>query len=294
MAWKGVHVSKPARLSWKDSQLVVAQDDATVTMPLEDVAWIIVDTQLVTLTAALISACMTGGVAIIFTDERHMPAGLALPFHQHHKQAGIAAIQLGASLPLKKRLWQTIVVSKIENQAASLDACGMDGTSLRAMAKRVTSGDPDNIEAQSARAYWSLLFEKFTRSDESDLRNAMLNYGYAVLRASVARAVVAFGMLPSVGLFHASEANAFNLADDLIEPFRPLLDVRVAKMAGELKDDEHVLTVDHRRQLAGILNSDCTLQGETISVLIACERSAESLVRALSAAEPKELLLPKL
>jgi CRISP-associated protein Cas1 len=294
MAWKGVHVSKPARLSWKDQQLCVAQDDATVTMPLEDVAWIIVDTQQVTLTAALISACMTNGVAIVFADERHMPAGMALPFHQHHKQAGISALQLAASLPLKKRLWQSLVVSKIENQAACLDKSGKDGATLRAMARRVSSGDPDNMEAQSARAYWSLLFENFTRSDEGDIRNMMLNYGYAVLRAAIARAVVAFGLLPSVGLFHASESNAFNLADDLIEPFRPLVDVRVAQLAGDLKTGERELTVNHRRELAGILNCDCTLQGETISVLNASERSAESLVRALSAGEPKELLLPDL
>jgi CRISP-associated protein Cas1 len=294
MAWKGVHVSKPARLSWKDTQLVVAQDDATVTMPLEDLAWIIIDTQHVTLTASLIAACMAGGVAIVFADDRHMPAGMALSFHQHHKQSGISALQLAATLPLKKRLWQAIVVGKIENQAACLERSGKDGTSLRAMARRVTSGDPDNIEAQSARAYWSLLFEGFTRSGESDVRNMMLNYGYAVLRAGIARSVVAYGLLPSVGLFHASDANAFNLVDDLIEPFRPLVDIRVAQLAADLKDGEGTLSVDHRRALAGILNSDCVLQGETVSVLIACERSAESLVRALSSGEPKELLLPTL
>ncbi len=286
MAWKGVHISKPARLSWKDQQLCVAQDEDTVTMPLEDVAWIILDSNHTTLTASLISACMAQGVAIIFTDERHTPNGMALPFHTHHRQAAVAAMQLGLTQPFKKRLWQALVVAKIENQSACLMLCGKDGTAVGAIAKFVTSGDTENTEARAARAYWSTLFDDFIRSDETDLRNAMLNYGYAVLRAAVARALVASGLLPSVGLFHDSAANAFNLADDVFEPFRPVVDRKVFQLSDNGTRRSGELAIAERRALAGILHDDISFGRETVSVLIATERAAASLVRAMEATSP--------
>ena len=292
MAWKGVHISKAARLSFKDTQLVVAQDEATVTMPLEDVAWIVLDAQQVTLTASLVSACMSGGVAIIFTDERHTPNGLTLPFHQHHRQAQIAAMQIGLSVPLKKRLWQALVVAKINNQSACLKACKREAGALTAFAKRVNSGDPENIEAQAARAYWGLLFENFVRGNEKDLRNKMLNYGYAIVRAAIARALVASGLLPCFGVHHESDVNAFNLADDVFEPFRPLVDKNVFKLSNNGKNHEGDLTIDHRRALASILNDNILLTEETVSVLIASERAAASLVRAMERADPLLLEMP--
>jgi CRISPR-associated protein Cas1 len=294
MAWKGVHIATPSRLSWKDTQLVVAQEEQTVTLPLEDVAWIVLDSPHSTLTAALVSACMEHGVAVIFTDQRHLPSGMALAFHRHHRQAGVAALQVAATLPLKKRLWQAIVIAKIENQARCLDHCGAEAAALRAMADRVGSGDPDNIEAQAARAYWPRLFAGFTRANESDLRNKMLNYGYAVARAAVARGLAASGLLPCFGLFHDNAANAFNLADDLLEPFRPAVDRAVARLFGADGEPEAEFTVAQRRALAGILNEDIGLQGETVSVLIATERAAASLVRALEGGSAALLELPRL
>jgi CRISP-associated protein Cas1 len=294
MAWKGVHVSKPARLSWKDRQLCVAQDDGDVAMPLEDVAWIVLDSNHCTLTASLVSACMAAGVAIIFTDERHTPSGIALPFHTHHRQSAVAQMQMGLTLPLKKRLWQALVVAKIENQAACLDLCGRDGTAVAAIAKFVTSGDPDNTEARAAREYWSTLFTDFIRSDETDLRNAMLNYGYAIVRSAIARALVASGLLPCFGLFHDSASNAFNLADDLFEPFRPLVDRKVFTLSGNGTRRDGKLSLDERRALAGILHENVRLGDETVSTLIATERAAEALVRAMEAASPALLVLPSL
>ncbi|MGH6855201.1 MAG: type II CRISPR-associated endonuclease Cas1 [Aestuariivirga sp.] len=294
MAWKGVHISRPARLSYKDTQLVVAQDEGEVVMPVEDVAWILLDSNQVTLTASLVSACMEAGVAIIFSDARHTPSGMTLPFHRHHRQSAIAALQMGLTMPLKKRLWQALVIAKIENQSTCLATCGKSSDSVSAMAKLVVSGDPENVEARAAREYWSLLFRDFIRGNEGDLRNKMLNYGYAVVRAAIARALVASGLLPCFGLFHDSAANAFNLADDLFEPFRPLVDAKVFAMseAGTKGDGE--LTVEHRRALAGILNDDTRLTDETVSVLIATERAAESLVRAMEGSSPALLCLPRL
>jgi CRISP-associated protein Cas1 len=293
MAWKGVHVSQPARLSFKDRQLCVAQDSGDVAMALEDVAWIVLDSNHCTLTASLLSACMDLGVAVIFTDVRHTPSGMALPFHTHHRQAAIAQMQMGVSLPLKKRLWQALVVRKIENQAAALFACGRDGAAVSAMAARVASGDPGNIEAQAAREYWGALFADFARGDEGDLRNKMLNYGYAIVRACLARALVASGLLPCFGLFHASEANAFNLADDLFEPFRPMVDVKVFALSGGGTRKDGDLALEERRALAGILTEDVRMGAEIVSVLIASERAAEGLVRAMEGSSPALMMMPE-
>ena len=294
MAWKGVHISRPARLSYKDTQLVVAQDEGEVTMPVEDVAWIVLDNPQVTLTASLVSALMDAGVAIIFSDVRHTPSGMALPFHRHHRQSAIAALQLGLTLPLKKRLWQALVIAKIENQAACLDACGKSSDSVSAMAGLVVSGDPGNVEARAAREYWGILFSQFTRSDDTDLRNKMLNYGYAVVRAAIARALVASGLLPCFGIHHDSAANAFNLADDLFEPFRPLIDRKVFELSEKGTRAQGDLDLELRRALAGMLNTDIRLSGETVSVLIATERASEGLVRAMEASTPAGLCLPRL
>ena len=293
MAWKGVHISRPARLSRRDGQLVVSQEEGEVSLPIEDIAWILLDGPQVTISASLVSACMEAGVAVIFSDERHTPSGIALPFHRHHRQAAVAAMQIGITQPLTKRLWQALVVAKVENQAACLERSGKQAKSLRAMARRVASGDPENLEAQAAREYWGQLFAGFTRANEADLRNKMLNYGYAVLRAAVARALVASGLLPCFGLFHRGAANAFNLADDVLEPFRPLVDSRVVALA-EAADTAAPLTLAHRRALAGILNEDISLPGQTVSVLIATEFAAESLVRAMEASSPALLRLPRL
>ena len=240
------------------------------------------------------SACMAEGVAVIFTDERHTPSGITLPFHTHHRQAAVAQMQLGLTQPLKKRLWQALVVAKIENQADCLKRCGRDGTAVSAIAKLVTSGDPDNTEARAAREYWPTLFEDFIRSDETDLRNAMLNYGYSIVRSAIARALVASGLMPCFGIFHDSAANAFNLADDLFEPFRPVIDAKVFKLSENGTMQKGKLTVEDRRTLAGILHEDIRFGDETVSTLIATERAAVALVRAMEGASPALLVLPRL
>jgi CRISPR-associated protein Cas1 len=293
MAWRGVHITQPARLSLADGQIVVARDDGEVRLPIEDVAWVVIDTAQVTLSTALISACMDAGMILIITDRTHTPSGLVLPFHRHHRQAEIAAIQIGISAPLKKRLWQTIVQAKITNQAAALIDCGQDASPLLAMTRLVTSGDPDNTEARAARAYWPPLFMDFVREDGTDKRNALLNYGYAVARSAVARALVATGLLPAFGVNHASVTNAFNLADDLVEPFRPFVDRLVWRMtdAGRTRDGE--TTVEERRALAALPLGVVRFGSESVTLLVATERAAESLVRAMEANSAALLLLPR-
>ena len=294
MAWRGVHITQAARLSLTDSQLVVNREDGEIRLPIEDIAWMVIDTPQVSITTALLSACMDAGMAIITTDRTHTPSGLILPFHRHHRQAAIAAMQIGTSAPLKKRLWQIVVQAKIANQATSLETVGQDAAALRSMARLVGSGDPDNVEARAARAYWPRLFVDFIRDDANDKRNALLNYGYAVIRSAVARALVAAGLLPAFGINHASIVNAFNLADDMVEPFRPFVDRAVWTLTDKGRIAQGATTVEERRTLASLPTLETRLGGENVTLLVATERVAESLVRAMEMASPPLLLLPKL
>ena len=291
MAWRGVHISQPARLKHRDRQLVVSQDDGEVSLAIEDIAWLILDTPQISITGSLLSALAESGVAMIVPDAKHHPAGVLLPFHQHYAQAHIAHAQVAISQPLKKRMWQSLVVAKIANQAELLAILGHEraGT-LLAMSGRVGSGDPDNIEAQAARVYWSALFDNFVRANEDDRRNSLLNYGYAVVRAAIARACVASGLLPAFGLHHASKSNAFNLVDDLIEPFRPNVDRLAHSRANECENEN--LTLDDRRHMAGILNDTIMLGRERLTVLAATEAVATSLVRAIENRSAALLQLP--
>jgi CRISPR-associated protein Cas1 len=293
VAWRGLHLTRAGRLSLADNQFVVAQDDGDVRIPLEDLAWIILDTPQATLTTALLSACMAAGIVIVACDAAHTPSGIALPFHCHHRQGAVAAIQAGISAPLRKRLWQVVVQAKIRNQAAALSRCGGDGTPLEAMAARVGSGDPDNTEARAARDYWRAFFTAFTREAEADLRNAMLNYGYAVVRSAVARGLVAAGLLPAFGIGHASKTNAFNLADDMVEPFRPFVDVLVRQMSDDGRTKDGKLTVDHRRRMAALPLENVLVGSETMTLLVASERAGASLVRAMEHGSAGLLELPR-
>ena len=294
MAWRGLHITKPGRLSLADGQIVVSQEADNVRIPLEDIGWIILDDPRLTLTTALLSACAENGVALINTDARHMPSSLTLPFHRHHRQAAVASQQVNLTLPFRKRCWQAIIIAKIRNQAEVLDRHGCAyADTLRAMTKHVGSGDTDNVEARAARQYWSALFNGFIRDDPSDLRNKMLNYGYAVIRAVVARALVGAGFIPCIGLHHASQTNPFNLADDLIEPFRPFVDhmVFVHTAGREASDD---MTVDDRRKLAGLPLETGQIGGAEFSLLAATEACVASLLKAIEAQDASLLTLPSI
>lgn len=295
MAWRGLHISQPSRLSLKARRLVVEQGkDESISFPLEDIAWVVLDTPQVTTTVALMSACLQAGIPMVCSDETHTPCGVLLPFHQHWQQAGIARLQIAVSEPLKKRLWQSIVRRKLENQATILDRTQIDGAStLREMKAHVRSGDPENVEARGARFYWQHLFEDFRRQDEIDPRNAMLNYGYAVLRAAVARSLVAAGLLPAFGIHHAGAQNAFNLADDLLEVLRPIADWTAFRLSGQgRRPPQAHLTREQRQQLVAVLTESLVIDGEQLTVIPAIDRMVASLVHALSEPGKGELKLP--
>lgn len=295
MAWKGLHLTQPARLSLADSQLCVKQDAGEVRIALEDIAWIVIDTPQATFTSALMAACMETGIALVFTDERHTPSGLALPFHRHHRQGAVAKLQIATKDSVKRRLWQALVRAKISNQAGALAVLKHDDAStLKEIARHVEPDDPDNVEARAARFYWGRLFDDFIRDDPDDRRNKLLNYGYAVVRAGVARALVASGFLPAFGLKHDGAANAFNLADDFVEPFRPFVDLLAWRTSGKGAGKDGDLTLDDRRAMAGALLINGKVGGGEVSLLVAAEMAAASFARALEFEKASLLELPEL
>lgn len=199
-------------------------------------------------------------------------------------------------MPFKKRCWQSIIRAKVGGQADVLEKYGVGDTAkaLRAMRQHVTSGDEKNIEAQAAREYWQKLFGTEFRRHAVDTTNGALNYGYAIMRAAIARSLVGFGLLPAFGLHHDSDLNAFNLADDVIEIFRPFVDNQVKEMqlAGELSEKD--LSKENRQKLAGILNTTCMLSGEVHTLINASDKVAERLVVAIEKKAPQEITYPEI
>ncbi len=216
-----------ARLSVRNAQLIIRPDDGPeASVPLAEIAVLILTNGQVTATQTVFSGMMEAGGTVLVCDARRMPCGMMLPIQGQTLQTQRMAAQVAASLPTKKRLWQQVVREKIRAQATILELRRTGDAGLRALAGRVRSGDPDNLEAQAAVRYWPLLFDDptFRRRFEADDQNRLLNYGYGVLRSAVARAVCAAGLHPSLGLHHHGRNNAFCLADDLMEPYRPLVD----------------------------------------------------------------------
>lgn len=296
MAWRGVHVSQRCRLSLDNRCCLVETDDGPIRLAFEDLAYLVLDTPQVGLTSALLAALAEANVLAIVCDAKHLPTGALLPLQGHFRQVGTLRRQLAARDSLKGRLWQALIRQKLVNQGAVLDRLGRDGgRGLAAMAQRVGPGDPEGLEGRAAREYFSRLFAGFRRRRDGDVRNAMMNYGYAIVRAGIARDLAAQGFHPALGLWHDSVENAFNLADDLIEPLRPLVDLAVVRRL-EARDpaDGEELTVEDRRALAGVLTLDVAMGEETLAMMHAIPRMCDGLLAALTAHAPDRLPLPAL
>ncbi len=293
MAWRTVIIGSECRVSLKRSQLLVERDDETLSVPIEDIAICVLEHRGITVSTALLSALCEAGAAIGVCNNRHLPNGLMLPFHTHSRQSQIAALQAGWSAPFKKRAWQSIVRAKIINQAHCLARRDPEkGKTLREMAKRVDSGDPKNREAHAARIYWPALMGKGFIRGIGDLPNGFLNYGYTVVRACVARSLVGAGLLPCFGLHHDNDLNGFNLADDLIEPFRPFVDDAIIDLASG-RDKEDNLNKEDRAALAQLPATQVLISGELQTILNATQITAESLVRAIRNKDASVLCLPE-
>lgn len=291
MSWLGLYISEPTELSIKKGNLLLKKNHESYSIPVEDLAYIILDTQYVQLTGTVLSTCVKKGCLIISCDETHMPVGYILGQNTYYKQKETVDLQLGISKARKKRFWQSIVQSKIQNQAYVLSLLQKPHEKLNLLIQKVTSGDTKNIEAQAARIYWSLYTTNFYRDTSGkDRLNTMLNYGYALLRACIAREVCALGFIPSIAFHHCSLQNPFNLVDDLLEPWRPFVDLFVMKYWKKNNKIENITSND-KQYLATIFQTELIFNGETMQLLPAVRRYCSYIRTALI--NKKTFIFPK-
>ena len=310
MIKKTLCFSNPAYLSLKNKQLVIKlpeveqnnslpdtfKQDATRTIPIEDIGVVLLDNKQITVTQGTIEALLDNNCAIISCNSNHLPVGLMLPLEGHTLQSERFKHQIEASLPLKKQLWQQTIQAKISNQATALHRLyHCEVGNMRAWARDVRSGDPDNYEARAAAYYWQSFFPQyptFVRGRVGDPPNNLLNYGYAILRAVVARSLVGSGLLPTLGIHHHNRYNAYCLADDIMEPYRPYVDILVAEIVNEGKDITQ-LTTDIKSRLLTIPILDVVIDNRRSPLMIATTRTSASLA-ACFAGETRRIAYPVL
>jgi CRISPR-associated protein Cas1 len=285
MIKRTIVIEKPARLSLATEQLVVSTDaeDGTRTertVPIEDMAVLVIETPQATLTNALLAELVSRQVAVVTCNDRHMPVGLLMPLEGNTLQSARFQMQMEVSLPLKKQVWSQLIKMKLINQAQVLQRSGREADALLHWSKEVRSGDPDNLEARAAAHYWPRLFDdvNFRRTRDGQPPNHLLNYGYSIVRAAVARALVASGLMPTYGVHHRNQYNAYCLADDVMEPYRPFVDDIVLTEGKHLGYPEE-LTRDWKGTLLQVLTTDVYIQQERSPLLVAVSKTTSSLVK---------------
>ena len=299
MIKKTLCFSSPAYLSLRDAQLLIRlpevetneiltesfKKESERTIPIEDIGVVVLDNRRITVTSGVLEALLENNAAVITCDQRSMPVGLLLPLCGNTTQNERFRDQLDASVPLKKQLWQQTVRQKIQNQAYVLaQVTGKEEKAMNVWADNVRSGDPDNIEARAAAYYWRYLFPDiptFVRGREGEPPNNLLNYGYAILRAVIARALVGSGLLPTLGIHHHNRYNAYCLADDIMEPYRPYVDQLVIEIIRKV-DNYALLTKEIKMELLGIPMLDVVIAGKRSPLMIAAQQTTASLYKCFS------------
>lgn len=309
MIKKTLYFGNPAYLSLRNSQLVIRLPEllavkepteeirqaSEVTKPIEDIGVVILDNRQITLTQALLSALLDNNCAIITCDEHSMPTGLMLPLYGNSIQNERFREQLDASVPLRKQLWQQTIQQKILNQAMALQHCtGEAHDCMRVWSKDVRSGDPDNLEARAAAYYWRNffpMFPDFVRSRERTCPNSLLNFGYAILRSIIARSLVSSGLLPTLGIHHHNRYNAYCLADDIMEPYRPFVDRLVYTII--LKHGTDVeLNKQVKFELLSVPSLDVNIAGHKSPLMVAASQTTASLQKCFSG-ESRRIIYPE-
>lgn len=309
MIKKTLYFGNPAYLSLRDAQLVIKlpevvkngslperfKQKAEVTKPIEDIGVVVLDNRQITMTSGLLEALLENNCAVITCDSKSMPVGLMLPLYGNTTQNERFRHQLDASLPLMKQLWQQTIKVKIENQSKVLDKCvGESFRCMKVWASEVKSGDSENMEARAAAFYWKNLFpiEGFTRGRDGIPPNNLLNYGYAILRAIVARGLVSSGLLPTLGIHHHNRYNAYCLADDIMEPYRPYVDELVYSIVQSGVDYE-VLTKEIKGKLLTIPTLEVTISGKRSPLMVAVGQTTASLYKCFSG-ELRKIVYPEM
>lgn len=270
--------------------------EATASIPIEDIGVVVLDHQQIVITQALIGALLDNNVAIINCNKQRLPSGLFLPLAGNTIQTERFKHQIEASVPLKKNLWQQTVSAKIKNQASLLKYAGIPFENMLQWANSVKSGDSENHESRAAAYYWSNLFSKkiplFKRHREGEPPNNLLNYGYAILRGVVARGLVASGLLPTLGIFHRNKYNAYCLADDIMEPYRPFVDKVVYDIVMH-HDDYEDLSIELKKELLKIPTLDIHIAGERSPLMVGLQRTTASLAKCFEGKQRK-IIYPEL
>lgn len=310
MIKKTLYFGNPVYLSLRNGQLVIKLPDvvkneslpsafkeqAEVTKPIEDIGVVVLDNKQITITSGVLEALLENNSAVITCDSKSMPVGLMLPLYGNTTQNERFRQQLEASLPLKKQLWQQTIRAKIGNQATVLRKCiDEEMKCMRIWAADVKSGDSDNLEARAAAFYWKNLFsdiDGFTREREGIPPNNLLNYGYAILRAVVARALVTSGLLPTLGIHHHNRYNAYCLADDIMEPYRPYVDELVFGIVRSGMRYEE-LTKELKIQLLGIPTLEVRIDGKRSPLMVAVSQTTASLYKCFSG-EVRRIAYPEM
>ena len=308
MIKRTLYFGNPAYLSLKNCQLVVRMPEianadlpdlfekqTTKTIPIEDIGVVVLDNKQITLTQGLLEVLLENNCAVITCDKSRLPVGLMLPLSGNSVQNERFRQQIEASLPLKKQLWQQTVQSKIRNQAAVLHSQNVTVSNMYIWANKVKSGDSENLEARAAAYYWKSIFPfigNFTRERDGIPPNNLLNYGYAILRAVVARALVSSGLLPTLGIHHHNRYNAYCLADDIMEPYRPYVDRLVLDIIFSGEDYAN-LSVEVKSRLLSIPVLDVVVNGEKRPLMIAVSATTASLAKCFSG-ELRKIVYPEL
>lgn len=262
-------------------------------VPLDDIAAVIANAHGLSYTNNLLVALAERGAPFVLCAANHNAVGMLLPIDGNFEQSRRIEAQIAASQPTHKRLWAAVVRAKLEQQAAALEAAGAPTAPLTALARKVKSGDPENMEAQGARRYWGLLFgESFRRDQDGEGVNSLLNYGYTVLRSATARAVVAAGLHPGIGLHHSNDNNAMRLVDDLMEPFRPMIDLKIWQL---WRNGEQYVTPETKRALVRTLYDDMQSDIGATPVMVCMQKLATSIAQVyLGQRDKPDLPLPGL
>lgn len=293
MIKRTLYFGNPAYLSLSNRQLIVRRPDSQESgngiagsIPVEDIGIVVIDNNQITLTSGLIEALLDNNAALVSCDRKSLPVGLMLPLCGHTLQNERFRSQLAASLPLQKQLWQQTVRMKILNQGTCLEySTGEEHGNMRLWADKVKSGDADNMEARAAAYYWKNIFPEFpqfVRCRSGIPPNGLLDYGYAILRAVVARALVSSGMLPTLGIHHHNRYNAYCLADDIMEPYRPYVDRLVVEIVRTLPEDKLFLDTEMKRHLLSIPVLDVRIEGKTSPLMVAASATSASLYRCFT------------
>lgn len=293
MAFRHIVITKPSSIKIKDQQLVIVQDAITsASIPLEDIISIIIEDNRSVVSSNVLSECMAKDIVVFFCDSRHIPSGIALPFQNHVRQFSRLKQQIKLKKPFRKRIWQQLIIQKIKNQSLALKFTEQIGHEmLEKLAETVTSGDSLNVEAVAAKHYFTLMFGTgFTRHSLHPI-NALLDYGYSIVRGAVARSLTAYGFIPSLGIHHRNEFNNFNLADDFIEPFRPIVDLNVFY---SVKSTSLELSPSTKAELINSLNQQILLENKKISIVNAIDTTIKSFVTSIERQDSSSLLLPQL